>query len=163
MLDVIIEKYKIDVEKKSKQNIYKYEDGDINLEIEISTIHKVKGETHTATLIVETFKNGYDLFHLLKLLQGKKFAGANKDKKKLLYVAMSRATHFLCLAIHREQKNGKLITSADITALESSGFRVISWLSLNHSTQPASNVQKLNKLKLVIIESFEWYNKYKII
>ena len=26
MLDVIIEKYKIDVEKKSKQNIYKYED-----------------------------------------------------------------------------------------------------------------------------------------
>ncbi len=126
LLDVIIEKYKIDVEKKSKQNIYKYEDGDINLEIEISTIHKVKGETHTATLIVETFKNGYDLFHLLKLLQGKKFAGANKDKKKLLYVAMSRATHFLCLAIHREQKNGKLITSADITALESSGFRVIS-------------------------------------
>lgn len=126
LLDVIIEKYKIDVEKKSKQNIYKYEDGDINLEIEISTIHKVKGETHTATLIVETFKNGYDLFHLLKLLQGKKFAGANKDKKKLLYVAMSRSTHFLCLAIHREQKNGKLITSADIIALESSGFRVIS-------------------------------------
>jgi len=126
LLNVIIEKHKIEVEKKSKQNIYKYKDGDINFEIEISTIHKVKGETHTATLIVETFKNGYDLFHLLKLLQGKKFAGANEDKKKLLYVAMSRATHFLCLAIHREQKNGKQIDSADIAALESTGFRVIS-------------------------------------
>jgi superfamily I DNA/RNA helicase len=126
LLNVIIEKYKIDIEKKSKHNLYKHEDGDINFEIEISTIHKVKGETHTATLVVETFKNGYDLFHLLKLLQGKKFAGANEDKKKLLYVAMSRATHFLCLAIHREQKNGKLITSADIAALERSGFRVIS-------------------------------------
>lgn len=126
LLNVIIKKYKIDVEKKSKQNLYKHEDDDINFEIEISTIHKVKGETHTATLVVETFKNGYDLFHLLKLLQGKKFAGANEDKKKLLYVAMSRATHFLCLAIHREQRPGVLITSKDITALESSGFRVIS-------------------------------------
>lgn len=121
----IIKKYKIDIEKKSQKNIYKYEYGDVSFDIEISTIHKVKGETHTATMVVETFKNGYDLFNLLKLLQGRKFAGASIDKKKLIYVAMSRATHFVCLAIHREQNNGKQITSQDIEALEHSGYKVI--------------------------------------
>lgn len=125
-LCTIIEQYKVDIESKSQKNIYKYENDNIHFDINISTIHKVKGETHTATLVVETFNRGYDLFHLLKLLQGKKFAGANTNKKKLIYVAMSRATHFLCLAIHREQKNGKQITPNDITVLENSGFKVIS-------------------------------------
>ena len=67
ILNKVVKYYKINFEKKAQYNI--------------STIHKVKGETHTATLVVETFNRAYDLFHLLKLLQGKKFNGANIDKK----------------------------------------------------------------------------------
>lgn len=57
--------------------------------IVVSTIHKVKGETHTATLVLETFKGGYDIFQLLNLLKGKKKGGL-EAKKKLIYVAMTR-------------------------------------------------------------------------
>ena len=124
ILDIVIKNYKVNLENKTKQNIYRYENNGISFDINISTIHKVKGETHTATLVIETFNRGYDLFHLLKLLKGRRFAGANQDKKKLIYVAMSRATDFLCLGIHRVQKNTS-ITDDDIEALENSGFRVI--------------------------------------
>ena len=123
-LNKIIKNYKINFDKKAQHNIYKYDNNGINFDINISTIHKVKGETHTATLVIETYNRAYDLYHLLKLLQGKRFAGANTDKKKLMYVAMSRATDFLCLAMHREQ-NTKVITDRDIAILEDNGFSVI--------------------------------------
>ena len=123
-LNIIIENYEIKFGKTFNSNVYKYEDGDINFDIDVSTIHKVKGETHTATLVLETFNRNYDLYHLLKLLQNKRHTNANQTKKKLIYVAMSRPTHFLCLAIHKQQKN-KFVTQDEITALESSGFRVV--------------------------------------
>jgi len=115
-----IKEYNIEVESKNKQNIYTYYNGDINFEIDVSTIHRVKGETHTATLVLETYNRNNDLFHLIKLLQGRRHAGANKDKKKLIYVAMSRPTHFLCLAIHKRQ-----LVDDDIRKLEDGGFRVV--------------------------------------
>jgi len=124
ILNNVIKNYKINFEKKAQHNIYKYDNDGINFDIHISTIHKVKGETHIATLVLETFNRGYDLFHLLKLLQGRKFSAANVDKKKLMYVAMSRATDFLCLAMHHNQKS-KEITAKDIEILENNGFRVI--------------------------------------
>lgn len=124
ILNMIIEKYEIKFETKSNTNVYQYENGGITFDIEISTIHKVKGETHTATLVLETYNRNNDLYHLLKLLEGRKFAGANVSKKKLVYVAMSRPTHFLCLAIHKVQK-GKEITQEEINRLASNGFKVI--------------------------------------
>lgn len=120
----IIKKYKIDIEKKSQKNIYKYEDGDVSFDIEISTIHKVKGETHTATMVVETFNRTYDLFHCLDCFKGKRNHKVNEEKMKLIYVAMSRATHLVCLAIHNQQKKA-IITDKDISTLEESGFKVI--------------------------------------
>lgn len=123
VLSEVIKNYQIQLESKSKQNIYTHESDDVKFDIAISTIHKVKGETHTATLVLETFKSSYDLLHLLKLLQGKRDARANKDKKKLIYVSMSRPTHFLCLAIHKEQIKD---LDRDVRVLEESGFRIIS-------------------------------------
>ncbi|CAA6802937.1 MAG: ATP-dependent DNA helicase UvrD/PcrA [uncultured Sulfurovum sp.] len=122
VLSEVIKTYQIQLESKSKQNICTHESDDINFDIAISTIHKVKGETHTATLVLETFKSSYDLIHLIKLFQGRKFAGANKDKKRLIYVAMSRPTHFLCLAMHKEQIKDLV---KDVKSLEDNGFRVI--------------------------------------
>lgn len=124
-LNMVIEKYEIKVKNKLNTNVYKYEAGGANFDIEVSTIHRVKGETHIATLVLETFNRSYDLYHLIKLFQGRRHAGANVDKKKLIYVAMSRPTHFLCLAMHKMQKNGE-ISSEEINKLTESGFRVVS-------------------------------------
>ncbi len=127
-LNMVIEKYEIKVKNKLNTNVYQYEDGDINFDIEVSTIHKVKGETHTATLVLETFKDGYDLFQLLDYLKNKSNKLKLDSKKKLVYVAMSRPTHFLCLAIHKShihRKKTKEVTSEDIEVLENCGFRIV--------------------------------------
>jgi len=128
ILDEVIKTYKIQSEYKSKQNIYTYEENDISFDIDISTIHKVKGETHTATLVLETYNDGYDVFQLLDFLK----RGSNKlkikDKKKLLYVGMSRPTHLLCLAVHKKhmhRKKEKEVKQEDINILRESGFKVV--------------------------------------
>lgn len=85
------------------------EDGNIynndGVELEFSTIHGIKGETQTATLYLETFHNGYDLHRLKKELTTNNYTKPKKDLKiksrKMAYVAMSRPTHFLCLAMHK--------------------------------------------------------------
>lgn len=127
-LNIIIKNYEIKFEKKFKSNVYKYEDGDINFDVEVSTIHKVKGETHTATLVLETFKDGYDLFQLLDYFKGKTNKLKLDNKKKLVYVAMSRPKYLVCLAMHKQhihRKKNKEITHEDIDILETNGFRVI--------------------------------------
>ncbi|HCA5311605.1 TPA: hypothetical protein MW274_003714, partial [Acinetobacter baumannii] len=84
---------------------------DSKIDIGISTIHKAKGETHTATLVLETYRNGYDINQLLPLLKGDKCKG-HVVKKKLLYVGMTRPTHLLCLALHKsyEKKSKNIVT-----------------------------------------------------
>jgi DNA helicase II / ATP-dependent DNA helicase PcrA len=115
-LKTIIKNYKINFSDKTTKNKFKYENADIEFEIDISTIHKIKGETHTATLVLETYKNKYDLEILLNLLKNKKRASFD-DKKKLLYVAMSRPTHLLCFAMNKEHVN-----ELDREELQNSGF-----------------------------------------
>jgi superfamily I DNA/RNA helicase len=115
-LQNIIKSYKLEATQKTNKNKFSYSAGDINFDIDISTIHKAKGETHTATLVLETFKSAYDLKVLLNLLKGKKRKSYD-DKKKLLYVAMSRPTHLLCLAMNREH-----VSDEDKTELESCGY-----------------------------------------
>jgi superfamily I DNA/RNA helicase len=118
-LQNIIKNYKLDTTQKINKNKFNYSSGDINFDIDISTIHKAKGETHTATLVLETYYHGFDLKQLLKLLKGQTIASTKgvDYKKKLLYVAMSRPTHLLCLAMNREHVNDK-----DKTELEGCGF-----------------------------------------
>jgi len=115
-LESIIKGYKYNKKIELSSNVYKHNQE--NIEVQISTIHRVKGETHTATLILETFNRGYDITQLLGLLQNKRKQGL-EAKKKLLYVAMSRPTHLLCLAIHNN------LTYENIELLESNGFEII--------------------------------------
>ena len=127
VLSEVIKKIDINVQSSNIENVYSYNEDGVEFDIPVSTIHKVKGETHTATLVLETFKDGYDLYQLLDLFKGNKKHGFD-GKKKLVYVAVSRATHFLCLAIHRKnlhRKKNNSVTVQDIVDLESSGFNVI--------------------------------------
>ncbi|EGR1698508.1 ATP-dependent helicase [Vibrio parahaemolyticus] len=127
LLLTVIYNYQVKNDKKRQDNI-SIKNDDTTIDIYVSTIHKAKGETHTATLILETYKNGYDINQLLPLLKGKrntKFPA----KKKVLYVGMTRPTHLLCLAIHRSYDKSKTnrvtLTEQDLDEIRKNGYEVI--------------------------------------
>ena len=84
-----------------------YEKGGIK--IEVTTIHSVKGQTHTGTLYLETFyQRKHESNRLLEQFKGNDFNKTGKyDKQstKMAYVGLSRPTHLLCMAIHKDRFN----------------------------------------------------------
>ena len=77
------------------------------IDIEVATVHSVKGETHAATLYLETF---YDRHHESDRLseQFKGIAYTRADKKvlsslRVIYVGMSRPRYLLCVAIQKDR------------------------------------------------------------
>ena len=93
--------------------------------IEVSSVHAVKGETHTATLMLETFYYGYDMHRILPHLKGQAATGREakrvKESLKVACVACSRPTHLLALAIHADtvgfRNAHKQVTDADLADL----------------------------------------------
>ena len=102
------------VEKPETTNIYKEAD----LEIEITSVHAVKGQTHCATLYLESFfDRGYGNYESERLRN--QFLGTqtitqtlatipnSHDKiiqsTKMAYVGFSRPTNLLCIAIHKNR------------------------------------------------------------
>lgn len=104
--------------------------------IEFSTIHGVKGESHDATLIVETKNYSHDINSMLPYLTGElpstempnenlrenpstaKFK-PNQKFMRQLYVGMSRPKHLLCLAL-----NSSEVTEDKIEALTNNGWEI---------------------------------------
>ncbi|QLY26436.1 UvrD-helicase domain-containing protein [Bdellovibrio sp. KM01] len=85
-----------------------------DVEVTIGTIHSVKGETHDATLILETKNGQFDVSSLLPWLVNSARPVPAQAKKlkfmKELYVAMSRPKHLLCIAINKSNiSDGKLM------------------------------------------------------
>ncbi|EJL6563165.1 ATP-dependent helicase [Vibrio cholerae] len=123
----VIRNYKVKNNKTRGDNIT-VKKNDTTIDISVSTVHKAKGETHTATLILETYKNGYDINQLLPLLKGKRNT-MFPAKKKVLYVGMTRPTHLLCLAIHRSYDKSKTnrvtLNEQDLDEIRKNGYEVI--------------------------------------
>ena len=92
--------------------------------MEISTIHGVKGETHHATLVLETMNRVYDISSMLPwIIDPELNVPTQITKKKFmkqLYVAVTRAKHLLCMAIHTDR-----ISPEQIQQLESLGWNVV--------------------------------------
>jgi hypothetical protein len=98
------------VEFKNNSNIISKDD----INIKIGTIHSVKGETHMATLLLENenhskFESSYffndnsgNLFCGEKYKRPKSFIQL-EGRLKTTYVAMSRPTHLLCVAMSRDK------------------------------------------------------------
>ena len=94
-------------ETKSKirsENLYR--DGD--LEIEVATVHSVKGETHAATLFLETKYYKFESEHFGDQLCGDAYITRSGDSHilpalKVAYVAMSRPKYLLAYAIHKDR------------------------------------------------------------
>ena len=99
----------IEAEARYKKNNFFESDG---IKIKIGTVHSVKGETHTATLYMETYyhgrngKNGYESERLSQQINGNKFSETkvyHKQSLKMAYVGFSRPTHLLCFAVHKDR------------------------------------------------------------
>lgn len=77
------------------------------LDIKLGSIHSSKGQTHTATLVLETYSHEHFIGSLLPWLAGQNSHGGTRPRKRIvqrllaMYVAMTRPTHLLCLAISR--------------------------------------------------------------
>lgn len=86
---------------QEKENTYKYN----NLEIELDSVHGVKGQTHTATLYMETFYFSKTNESIIKYLIGEKSSTIEEHVEKhirVAYVAMTRPTDLLCIVLNEE-------------------------------------------------------------
>ena len=114
-------------ETLQSNNIYKYSSGATEIEIEVSTIHGVKGETHTATCYFETFFYDYDIKRIINYMKGGNTVPRQKriiQNLKMAFVGMSRPSHLLCVAVHRDSISGQE------EALRRSGWDVNNELAL---------------------------------
>ncbi|WP_445491546.1 UvrD-helicase domain-containing protein [Niallia sp. 03133] len=92
-------------------NTITYQDENTNDEIIVSidTVHNVKGETHTATLYLETYFKQYDLMRIREYLKKKHIIPKGKELPEALsiaYVGLTRPTHLLCLAMRQDTIDG---------------------------------------------------------
>ena len=86
-----------------------YTEGDIN--IEVATVHSVKGQTHCATLYLESFYysdggKSYESERLADAFLGNSITNRRiriKQSLKMTYVGFSRPTNLLCVAIHKDR------------------------------------------------------------
>jgi DNA helicase-2/ATP-dependent DNA helicase PcrA len=99
--------------------------GGRELKIQIGTIASVKGETHLASLVLESHGGNsrqFDMSHALTLIGGGKLASSSKllaQQMKSLFVGMSRPSHLLCVAIH----SGRLPPDS-LTGLKQAGWSI---------------------------------------
>lgn len=89
-----------------------------NLKVYIDTIHGVKGETHKATLYLDTYFHEYDSTHFREHFSVHYINNNCKQKRKkkalkLAHVAMSRPTDLLCVAIDIENISNEILTSIE--------------------------------------------------
>ena len=91
--------------------------------IKLDTVHGVKGETHTATLFLDSsfyrkidFQNIKDI-----ILKNNKIKGVHMEKAvKLAYVAMTRPRDLLCIAIHQDS-----IIEEDKNIFIEKGYKIV--------------------------------------
>ena len=107
------------------QNVFVYKgDGDEQISIRLGSIHSIKGQTHTATLVLDTFNRTYHFKKLTKCVKQEtltpKQRAEMQARMRLHYVAATRPTHLLCLASRKDHFNEKEINSI----IESGNWKV---------------------------------------
>lgn len=82
------------------------------IKVGLGTVHSVKGQTHTATIYIESayFNDGGKMYESQRLAA--QFVGERlpqnagkrvRESAKMVYVGFSRPTHLLAFAVHRER------------------------------------------------------------
>lgn len=115
-------------------NLFTYPFGAPLVRIRLGSIHSVKGETHTATLVLDSFFHAHHLSELKPWILGEKSGGSTTNSRgkpvsegprilsrlKLHYVAMTRPTHLLCLAMRKDA-----FGEGELETLTSRGWTII--------------------------------------
>lgn len=109
---------KAEEESRSNQHI----DEATGITIDIGTVHSAKGQTHSATLFLETYYKAYESTRLKNsfLGKGKYPKPIHRAAARVAYVAMSRPTHLLGLAMREEHFSafGNKLPGWEIVRLE---------------------------------------------
>ena len=111
-------------------NTYRVTDGNHSVDIRLGTVHSVKGQSHVATLLLSTnWYKAHSSKRMMPWLLGKKVNGTGakkQDTQRLLnsYVAMTRPSHLLCIAVPRLALGGDTMIDGNIEMLRSRGWRV---------------------------------------
>lgn len=117
------------VSQSKMTNLYCYPNDEPKVSIRLGSIHSVKGETHTATLVLESFHKTHHLKKLIPWLVGKRPKAnsdnigeddALKERLKLHYVAMTRPSHLLCLAMRKDT-----LSDAELKRLQKENWLII--------------------------------------
>jgi DNA helicase-2/ATP-dependent DNA helicase PcrA len=111
-------------EQRQRDNVFRFPIGEPKAGIRLGSIHSVKGETHTATLVLDTYYYKHNLGQLKPWLLGLKSGKGTESKQnvsrlKQHYVAMTRPSHLLCLAMREDA-----FSSEELGHLKSSPWRV---------------------------------------
>lgn len=117
---------------ETPENVYRYPPEAPKVNIRLGSIHSVKGETHTATLVLESYFHAHHLQELKPWLLGMKTGGTGyprmSGRLKLHYVAMTRPSHLLCLAMRRDS-----LDDAEIATLAARGWHIIDCTGANNT------------------------------
>ncbi|MBR9918679.1 UvrD-helicase domain-containing protein [bacterium] len=79
-----------------------------DIELELNTVHSVKGKTHSTTLYLESYyQKYYESYRLADQLKGVPFPSSEKRKFHkhstiMMYVGLSRARDLVCVSISKE-------------------------------------------------------------
>ena len=108
----------------ASDNFFRYPSKQPRVAIRVGSIHSVKGETHTATLVLETFYRAHHLKALKAWLTGRKTGGLKENgttqaRLRVHFVAMSRPSELLCLAMRAED-----MLQPDVESALGAGWRV---------------------------------------
>lgn len=107
-----------------RDNVFRFPRQNPKVEVRVGSIHSVKGETHTATLVLDTYYRKHHLEALKPWLLGKKSGGGSENdtlfsRLRQHYVAMTRPSHLVCLAMRED-----CLSNVDVAALKDHGWRV---------------------------------------
>jgi hypothetical protein len=118
-------------------NTYRVPVGKRAIDVRMSSIHAVKGETHFATLVVETFYHNHALKSLFPWLLGERqgsqaprggrLVGTRELRRlRMNYVALTRSTHVVCLAIPANSLGVDAKRRVSLgSRLEAQGWRIV--------------------------------------
>jgi DNA helicase-2/ATP-dependent DNA helicase PcrA len=115
--------------KDAAPNVYRVKDGDRHVDIRLGSIHSVKGQTHLATMVLNTYWYAHSSQKILPWLLGERTNGGGaggQDCTRLLqtYVAMTRPSHLICLALRRSAFGDDKAFARHRGTLATRGWRV---------------------------------------
>ncbi len=98
----------LNIQSTNESNVYKAIINGNKVSIPIDTVHGIKGETHTATLYLETKYYYNSSKYFCDELTGHKSKKESDSKRKnqalkIAHVAFSRPTHLLCIAMYKNE------------------------------------------------------------